>query len=166
MPQPNLYISLAPLPSVVFQTLRRAWHPEPTLDRVLFLAGFNGTNYTTTNLAGIVAFDLNTFLPAGFVPLNIPANEGSGTNSTPAMDVIRWGQDGLAALTVDGTIYLVRGPAVVPQLLQSSTPPVLASSTPGTLQHGSENTVLTLSGTTSFRGWPSHGTGLTTPRPW
>ena len=61
------------------------------------------------------------------------------------------GQDGLAALTSTGTIYLLRGPAVVPQLLEINSPPVLASSSVG-LVHGSGNTILTLSGTNLLPG--------------
>jgi hypothetical protein len=124
--------------------------PELTLGRVFFLAAYDGATYSSVNPSGIAAFDPNTFLPAAFVPLNIAAIEGT-LPYTP-MDVIRWGQDGLAALTSSGTIYLLRGPAVVPQLLQTNTPPILAASSPGTVQHGSGNAVLTLSGTNFLPG--------------
>lgn len=50
-----------------------------------------------------------------------------------------------------GTIYLMRGPEVLSQLLGTSAPPVLASA-PQALQHGSGNTVLTLSGSNFLPG--------------
>jgi hypothetical protein len=124
--------------------------PEPTLGRVFFLARYDGTTYSSVAPSGIAGFDFNSFLPTAFLPLNIAATDGAPT--TTAMDLIRWGQDGLAALTSTGTIYLIRGPAVVPQLLQTSAPPVLDVNVSGSLQHGSGNAVLTLSGTNFLPG--------------
>jgi hypothetical protein len=123
--------------------------PQISLDRAFFLAGYNGTNYTVNGPSGIAVFDTNTFLPSAFLPLNIPFIPEY--NASAAADVIRWGRDGLAALTTDGTIYLLRGPAILPQLLQTNTPPVLSGSQ-GTLQHGSGNAVLNLSGTNFLPG--------------
>ena len=124
--------------------------PEPTFGRAYFLAAYDGTAYSTVNPTGMVAFDSNTFLPATFVPLNIPAIEGTLPLTT--VDVIRWGQDGVAALTSSGTIYLLRGPVVLPQLLQTSTPPVLDTNSPITVPHGTANYVLALSGTNFLPG--------------
>jgi hypothetical protein len=53
-------------------------------------------------------------------------------------------------LTNDGIIYLVRGPAILPQLLQTNAAPVLSS--PGSVQHGTGNLVLNLSGANLLPG--------------
>ena len=66
--------------------------PDPTLGRVFFLAGINGTSYTSFGLSGVVAFDFNSFLPVSFLPLNIAATEGTTTST--AIDVIRWARTG------------------------------------------------------------------------
>jgi hypothetical protein len=123
--------------------------PQVSFDRAFFLAGYDGTNYTVTLPSGIAVFDTNTFSPAAFLPLNIPFIPEY--NASAAADVIRWGQDGLAALTTDGTIYLLRGPAILHQLLQTNTPPVVSGSS-GTLQHGSGNGILSLFGTNFLPG--------------
>ena len=123
--------------------------PDPALGKVFYLGGLNGTGYSSINSSGIAAFDTSSFELSGAIPLNISAIENS--TSTP-MDVIRWGQDGIAALTSAGNIYLIRGAAVLPQLLQTNGPPVLSASLPSSLQHGSGNTVLTLSGTNFLPG--------------
>ena len=136
---------------VNFQNTEASVAPDPTLGRVFFLAAYDGiSSYTSNSPTGIAAFDSNTFQPAAFVPLNLAVNET--TLPYTAIDVIRWGQDGIAALTNSGTIYLLRGPAVVPQLLQTNTPPVLSASLPSPVQHGSGNTVLMLSGSNFLPG--------------
>lgn len=62
------------------------------------------------------------------------------------VDFIRCGQDGLAALTSGGHIYLLRGAAVVPQLLNQNLAATLTASSTTTIAHGSGNTLLTLTG--------------------
>jgi hypothetical protein len=121
--------------------------PDPALARVFYLAAPSGTGYSSSSPTGIVAFDAKLFMPAAFIPLNFASE-----TSTAPIDVIRWGQDGLAALLSSGDVYLLRGAAIVPQLLQTSSPPALSASSPGTLQHGSGNTVLTLTGTNFLPG--------------
>jgi len=69
-----------------------------------------------------------------------------GNTSFTGVDLIRWGQDGLAALTSSGHLYLLRGAAVVPQLLNQNSAAVLSSSSMTTVAHGSGNTLLTLTG--------------------
>ena len=124
--------------------------PEPVLGRAYFIVSYDGVTYNSISPTGMAAFDTRTFLPANFVPLNI--NTIEETSPYTIVDVIRWGQDGLAALTSSGTIYLLSGPAVVPQLLQTNTPPVLNTDSSITLQHGSGNHVLALSGTNFLPG--------------
>jgi len=93
----------------------------------------------------IAAFDIATFMPSGILALPFSTIEGS-TGFT-GVDMVRWGQDGLAVLSSGGNIYLVRGPVVVPGLLGTNTAPTLTSSSSPTLTQGSGNTLLTLTGT-------------------
>jgi len=98
----------------------------------------------------IVAYDQNTFLPVLTVPLDMANIEGN--TSFNAVDVIRWGQDGLAVLTSSGHIYLLRGPVVVPGLLSQATAATLVSSSATTLTHGSGNAIITLTGSNFVPG--------------
>jgi len=82
--------------------------------------------------------------------LSIPTIEGSTNYSI--QDLVRWGQDGLAALTSTGHIYLVRGPFVVPQLLNTNMAAVLTGSSASTISHGSGNTLVTLTGSNFLPG--------------
>ena len=65
---------------------------------------------------------------------------------------VRWGQDGLAAVTSTGHIYLVRGPFVVPQLLNTNTAAALTGSSASTINHGTGNTLITLTGSNFVPG--------------
>src|SRR5206468_13060195 len=56
----------------------------------------------------------------------------------------------LALLTSTGHIYLVRGPFVVPQLLNSNSAAVISSAS--TLTHGSGNTLLRITGSNFVPG--------------
>ncbi len=117
---------------------------DPAVNRTFFLAGFDGAStYQSYGLNGVAVFNSNTFLPAPFIPLDLADIEPTTTNLTP-VDLLRWGQDGLAALTSSGTLYLVRGPAVLPQLLGPGVTPSLVS--PAALQHGGGNTILATTG--------------------
>ena len=101
----------------------------------------------TTNgvMTGITMFDLNTYHSTGTVPRNMEAIEGNIT-FTP-VDVIRWGQDGLAVLTSTGHIYLMRGAAIVPGLMTSGASAAsLTSASATTLTKGTGNVLLTLTG--------------------
>jgi trimeric autotransporter adhesin len=78
-----------------------------------------------------------------------------------AYDMLRWGQDGLAlraseynASTSSSTaqILLLRGPFVLPELLNQNSAASLASSSSATIAHGSGNTMLTLTGTNFIPG--------------
>jgi hypothetical protein len=69
-----------------------------------------------------------------------------GNTSYTGVDLIRWGQDGLAALTSGGHIYLLRGAFVVPQLLNHNSVATLTSSSMTAIAHGTGNTLLTLTG--------------------
>jgi trimeric autotransporter adhesin len=99
---------------------------------------------------GILSYDNGNYLRTGSISLNIPTIEGS-TNYT-IQDLIRWGQDGLAVLTSTGHLYLVRGPFVVPQLLNSNTAATLTGSSASTINHGAGNTLITLTGSNFLPG--------------
>jgi hypothetical protein len=68
------------------------------------------------------------------------------------VDLIRWGQDGLAALTSGGHIYLLRGAFVVPQELTTNSAATLSSGSTTSITHGAGNTLLTLTGTNFLPG--------------
>jgi hypothetical protein len=119
-----------------------------------FPSNFDGIGYCTylpnTTADGIESFNENTFVPTGSVYLNMEAIEGN--SSYTGVDVIRWGQDGLAVLTSGGHIYLMRGPFVVPQLLNLNSAASLASSSITSITHGAGNTLLTLTGSNFVPG--------------
>jgi hypothetical protein len=124
--------------------------PDTSLQRTFFL----GNSVPTSNYYGppdgIIAYDQNTFLPTATLPLNMLSIEGN--TSFTGVDLVRWGQDGLAALTSSGHLYLLRGAAVVPQLMNQNSAAVLSSSSVTTVAHGSGNTLLTLTGSNFVPG--------------
>jgi hypothetical protein len=103
-----------------------------------------------TTVDGIESFNQKTFMPTGGVYLNMEAIEGN--SSYLGVDVIRWGQDGLAVLTSGGHIYLLRGAFVVPQLLNLNSAARLTSSSVTSITHGAGNTMLTLTGSNFVPG--------------
>jgi hypothetical protein len=129
------------LPGGEFSTTQNV-APDMSLDSVFFLVA-TGENPSGVN--AVAAYDPATYLLTTIIPVDIPAIEGNN-NSYNTIDFIRWGQDGLAALTSGGHIYLLRGAAVVPQLLNRNTPATLTSSSTTTLPVGSGNTLLMLTG--------------------
>ncbi len=131
-----------------FSTLQ-ALAPDASLKRAFFLASTTGS--TSSTFDGLSAFDQNTFLKSAAVTLNVPTIEGASATYT-GVDLIRWGQDGLAMLTSGGHLYLLRGPFVVPQLLNTNTAATLTSSSASTLTHGTGNTLLTLTGSNFVPG--------------
>jgi len=127
-------------------TSTAALAPDTSLQRAFFLVNTQPGNTTgNTAVDGFEAFDQNTFLPSAMVSLNMETTEGN--TSYAGVDVVRWGQDGLAVLTNGGHIYLMRGPFVVPQLLNQNSAASLTSSSLTTIAHGTGNTMLTLTGT-------------------
>ena len=123
--------------------------PDASLQRTFFAV--NSTSGYSTSVDSIESFDQNTWLSTGFLPLAFASIEGTGTSfSVP--DLVRWGQDGLAALTSTGHLYLLRGAAVVPGELVINLVATLASSSSSTLAHASGNTLLTLTGSNFLPG--------------
>lgn len=99
---------------------------------------------------GIESFNVNTFMPTGEVSLDMETIEGN--SSYTGVDVVRWGQDGLAVLTSGGHIYFMRGAFFVPEELSSNSAATLKSSSVSSLTHGSGNTLLTLTGSNFLPG--------------
>ena len=124
--------------------------PDLSLKQVFFPGVTTNTSYSSY-ADGLLSFDSGTYLRNGSLGLNIPATEGN-SSSYSVVDLYRWGQDGLALLTSGGHIYLVRGPFVVPQLLNTNTAASLSSSSASTVNHGASNTLLTLTGSNFIPG--------------
>ena len=124
--------------------------PDTSLQRIFFLGNTASTSNFYEPPDGIVVYDQNTFLPTSTLPLNMLSIEGN--TSFTGFDLIRWGQDGLAALTSSGHLYLLRGAAVVPQLMNQNSAAVLSSSSVTTVTHGSGNTLITLTGSNFVPG--------------
>lgn len=126
--------------------------PDTSLQSAIYLVSTqgSGTSYSGGPPDGIESFNLNTFMPTSKVSLNMETIEGN--TSYTGVDLIRWGQDGVAALTSGGHIYLMRGPVVVPGELGSNSAATLSSSSVSSLAHGSGNTILTLTGTNFLPG--------------
>lgn len=143
-PSPAVQLGVFPLPSGYGYAGLGNVAPDTSLQRTFFAVNSTATGYSSA-VDSIAAYNNTTYLPSGSVPLSFAAVEGSNTSySVP--DLIRWGQDGLAVLTSGGHIYLLRGAAIVPQLLQQNSAATLTSSSSPTLTHGAGNTLLTLAG--------------------
>jgi trimeric autotransporter adhesin len=122
--------------------------PDASLQTAFFV-NTTGVGYST--VSGITSYNVNTYLPIAELPLNLQTTEGTNSDYG-VVDFIRWGQDGLAMLTTSGHIYLLRGPVVVPQLLNTNTAAVLTTSSASSLTHGSGNVLLTLTGSNFVPG--------------
>jgi hypothetical protein len=124
--------------------------PDTSLQRTFFLGNTVSNSNFYGSPDGIIVYDQNTFLPTATLPLNMFSIEGN--TSFTGVDLVRWGQDGLAALTSSGHLYLLRGAAVVPQLMNQNSAAVLSSSSVTTVAHGSGNTLVTLTGSNFVSG--------------
>lgn len=114
--------------------------PDASLRQAFYL----GTSQTEGADAEITAFDTGTYMPSSVLPMNLSATEGNTTYAI--VDVIRWGQDGLAILTNGSHIYLLRGAAVVPGLMYQNGAASLTTSSVSSIPRGTGNTLLTLTG--------------------
>jgi trimeric autotransporter adhesin len=126
--------------------------PDASLQSAFYLVDTeaNGSSNYGSVPDGIESFNQNTFLPISSVSLNMGQIEGNSSYS--GVDLIRWGQDGLAALTSGGHIYLLRGGFVVPELMEKNSAATLVSSSLTSIQHGAGNTLLTLTGSNFVPG--------------
>lgn len=120
--------------------------PDSSLGRTFYVLSSTGSYLGFDSLQ---AFDNVSYMPSNTVSIDFTDIEGT-SSSYNIVDVIRWGQDGVAILTSGGHIYLLRGAAVVPGLLNKNTAATLSSSS--TITHGSGNTLLTLTGSNFLPG--------------
>ncbi len=123
--------------------------PDASLGRSFYLTSRSPNGYSAL-FDSITAYDTTTFLPTDVLPLPFASHEAAG--GFTGVDVVRWGQDGLAVLSSGGTVYLVRGPVVLPRLLGTNVAATLTSSLGGAPSHGSGNVLLSLSGTNFLPG--------------
>ena len=152
-PSPAIQIGVFPVSGGGEFSTSYSFAPDASLQRAFYLvntAAAAGASSSSGAPDGIQVFDQNTFLPTGTVDLNMETIEGNTSYS--GVDVVRWGQDGLAILTSGGHIYLVRGAVVAPQELQSNSAATLSASSTATLSHGAGNTLLTLTGSNFIPG--------------
>jgi uncharacterized repeat protein (TIGR01451 family) len=123
--------------------------PDTSLGAVFFFgAGLTPPN-VYQQIAGLSRYDEYSFLPTAFIEL---ANLSTSTTQATSVDLIRFGSDGLAFLTSAGQIYLVRGPFVVPQLLQQNPKPPLASINITSAIHVAGNIRITVTGSNLVPG--------------
>lgn len=112
-------------------------------------------NLAGSSAFGLVRYDLGTYLPEAVMDLP------SGFSTSSGWTMVRWGSDGLALLgssenyATDQTttaLILLRGPFVAPQELGTATAATLTGSSATAISHGSDNTLLTLTGTNLLPG--------------
>ena len=134
-------------PLASFYTSGQKVAADADLGRAFFASATSNSSF---NPDGIVVYDQTTQLPVLTLPLNIGTIEGTGTYSV--VDLIRWEQDGLALLTSTGHVYLLRGAAVVPQLLNTNSVATITAVSSTSTTHGAGNTLLTLTGSNFVPG--------------
>jgi trimeric autotransporter adhesin len=120
--------------------------PDLSLHQVFF-----GTVYGGNGPESLTSASTDTNLLNSIVTLPTSSLTPSG-HFYYSDDLFRWGQDGLALLLRDefGTggaiLYLLRGPFVVPQELNTNTAASITAVSSSTITAGSGNTLLTLFG--------------------
>lgn len=123
--------------------------PDTSLGAVFFFGGGLTPPNSYQPIAGLSRYDEFSFLPTAFMEL---ANLSTSTAQATSVDLVRFGSDGLAFLTSAGQIYLVRGPFVVPQLLQQNPKPTLVSLSITSATHGAGNLRITVTGSNLVPG--------------
>jgi hypothetical protein len=119
--------------------------PNVVPDASLQQAYYFGLSLEGTSTPTLASFSTHDYLPVSTLPVDLTPFEGVNPQFS-VNNILRWGQDGLAVLSSSGYLYLLRGPAVVPQLLGKSSAAVLTSSSVAKLAVGSGNTLITLTG--------------------
>lgn len=147
-PSPTVAVQLGKYPAYNSNTstYNQVVEPDVSLSRIFFLTN----TLSSGSPDSIVAYDKNSYLP--LAALTLPFSTIEGNTTYTGVDLVRWGQDGLAALTNGGHIYLLRGPVVVPQELNTNTAATLTASSSASIPHGAGNTVLTLTGSNFVPG--------------
>jgi hypothetical protein len=114
--------------------------PDTSLGLSFYLTDVSPNQYSAI-FDSITTFSNETFAPVS--TLSLPFETFEGNAGFTGVDVFRWGQDGLAILSSGGNVYLVRGGAIVPELLSVNSAAILTSSSSSSITHGSGNTLLT-----------------------
>lgn len=125
-----------------------AWAPDTSLGLSFYLT--DADPYDSGIFDSITAFSNQTFMPTTAIPLPVTAIEG--TTGVTGVDVVRWGQDGVAILSSGGRVYLIRGATIVPQLLNVNSAAILTASSLTSMTQGTGNTSLTLTGSNFVPG--------------
>jgi sugar lactone lactonase YvrE len=131
-----------------YSTYGQITEPDPSLSQSFF--AIPNSNISSKQSVTFWAFDQRTFMPVSTI--SVPITSSTSSSSFTLLDLVRWGQDGLALLLSDGQIVLLRGAFVVPQLLARNSPATLVSSSATTLTHSSGNVLLTLTGSSFVPG--------------
>ena len=139
-------------PTTVGSLLGSPVAPDPSLHQVFFgtVSGVGGPESLTSASTDTNQLTSVVTLPTLSMPSSGPSNY--------ADDLFRWGQDGLALLlrgdigSIGANLYLLRGPFVVPQELNTNKAALITSVSSGTLKVGSGNTILTITGSNFLQG--------------
>lgn len=152
-PEPNPAVQLGVFPLLSNNSYGVSGNvaPDTSLQRTFFAVNSTSGGSYSSSVDSIESFNQQTYLSSGLVSLGFAATEGTNA-SFSVVDLIRWGQDGLAVLTSTGHIYLLRGAAVVPGELTTGPAAVLASSSTTSITHGGGNVLLTLTGSNFLPG--------------
>ena len=129
-----------------YQTNGQLTEPDPSLGLSFFALP---SSYSTTAAGTLEAFWQSNYRLESSLSLPELTSKDSST-ALSYLDLVRWGQDGLALLTSSGQIVVLRGGFVVPGLLGQSTAASLTSA--ATVTHGAGNTFLTLTGSNFLPG--------------
>ena len=129
--------------------------PDESLGRTFFLTSADSNAFYGFDT--ISAFGNTTFLRTD--SLSLPFSTVEGATETSSVDLVRWGQDGLAILTSSGRLYLLRGPVVVPDLLHSNSAALVSTTSPA-LVHGGSNVQLTVNGSNFLPGAAASWNGV------
>jgi uncharacterized repeat protein (TIGR01451 family) len=121
---------------------------DPAAGRVFFLGQASGANSV------LLSFDSNRY---------VLLDASSLVGSSPGIDLVRWGRDGLAWHSSpngifganapgSGQLYLLRGPFVLPQWGTPNPTPVLSSLSPSTVPAGINGGTLVVTGSSFVPG--------------
>ena len=124
--------------------------PDPALGRAFYL----GETLAGSANPVLLSYDINKYV---LLDMN------QFTGAAQGMDLTRWGRDGLAWHTANGgafgnstpgsgQVFIVRGPFVLPQWARVNPTPSLASVSPSSVNAGSGNLTITVTGSNFVPG--------------
>jgi len=134
---------------IVTGSSRIGMEADPSLNAAYYTTLASSAN-TTGTFDSLSTFNATTFATTNV--LSLPFSSAEGNVSYAPVDLFRWGQDGMAILTSSGNLYLLRGPAIVPQELNTNSAATLTSSSATSAIYGAGNLTLTLTGSNFVPG--------------